>query len=151
MDHGLQSRMFRLDYPFCCTEASKLIISQFKLLHRRLTTNDYLKKIGVREDDNCTFGKNEKESLAHLYWHCRETSLFWEGFQKLLSENQITVKPKNYTLALEVGLNTEVFSQTQQYFYFLLARYFIWKCKMKDGLPKVNNVENDKKRKPKSL
>ena len=39
----------------CCTKASKLIVFQFKLLHRRLATNDYLHKIGLRNDDICTF------------------------------------------------------------------------------------------------
>jgi len=31
--------------PFCSTKATKLIIFQFKLLHRRLATNDFLNKI----------------------------------------------------------------------------------------------------------
>ena len=147
--------------PFCCTKASKLIIFQFKFLHRRLATNDYLKKIGLREDDNCTFCKSEKESLEHLFWHCRESCLFWEGFQKLLSKHQVTVKANNYPLALVLGLITDVFSQTQQYFYFLVARYFIWTCKLKEILPKLSNfpnflkcfcdLESDKKRKPKPL
>ena len=41
--------------PFCCTKASKLILFQFKLLHRRLATNDFLHKIGLRNDGICTF------------------------------------------------------------------------------------------------
>ena len=40
--------------PFCSTNATKLIISQFKLLHRRLATNDFLNKIDIRENDICT-------------------------------------------------------------------------------------------------
>ena len=35
--------------PFHCTNATKLIIFQFKLLHRRLATNGFLNKIGIRE------------------------------------------------------------------------------------------------------
>ena len=62
--------------PFCCTKASKLIIFQFKLLYRRLATNDYVKKIGLREDNNCIFCKNEKESLAHLYSGTAGRALF---------------------------------------------------------------------------
>ena len=41
--------------PFCSTKATKLIIFQFKLLHRRLATNDFLNKIGIRENGMCTF------------------------------------------------------------------------------------------------
>ena len=37
--------------PFCSTKDTKIIIFQFKLLHRRLATNDYLNKIGIRDND----------------------------------------------------------------------------------------------------
>ena len=40
------------ELPFCCTKAFKLNIFQFKLLHRRRTTNYSLNKIGLREDGN---------------------------------------------------------------------------------------------------
>ena len=38
-----------------CTKSTKLIEFQFKLLHRRIPTNDFLLKIGRKENDNCTF------------------------------------------------------------------------------------------------
>ena len=43
--------------PFNCTKISKLITFQFKLLHiyKRLATNDFLKKIGNRNNARCTF------------------------------------------------------------------------------------------------
>ena len=53
--------------PFYSTKATKLIIFQFKLLHRRVATNNFLNKIGIREDDICTFCRTEKESLFHLF------------------------------------------------------------------------------------
>ena len=39
--------------PFKCTKITLLINFQFKLLLRRLATNSFLKKIGVKESD-CT-------------------------------------------------------------------------------------------------
>ena len=45
--------------PFSCTKISKVIIFQFKLLHRRLATNDFLNKIGIRPDDLCAFCRDE--------------------------------------------------------------------------------------------
>ena len=125
--------------PFCCTKASKLIVFQFKLFHRRLATNDYLHKIGLRNDDICTFCKNGKESLAHLFWHCKETFSFWGRFQDLLTGNQVTIKEKNYSMDLVLRLKIDVFSHLQHYFYFLVARYFIWTCKMKEIIPSINN------------
>ena len=73
--------------PFYSTKATKLIIFQFKLLHRRLATNDFLNKIGIRENDICTFCRSEKESVFHLFWSCSETSSFWRDFMKWLAKN----------------------------------------------------------------
>ena len=82
--------------PFCSTKDTKLIIFQFKLLHRRLATNDFLNKIGIRDDDICTFCRTEKETLSHLFWSCCETSCFWQGFMKWLAENQIKIKIRHF-------------------------------------------------------
>ena len=68
--------------PFKCTKITKLITFQFKLLHRRLATNSFLKKIGIKESDLCTFCKTEAESLIHLFWSCGVTSIFWQEFKQ---------------------------------------------------------------------
>ena len=83
--------------PFCSTKATKLITFQFKVLHRRLVTNDFLNKIGIRENDICTLCRTEKESLFHLFWSCSETSCFRQGFMKWLAENQIKLKSNIFT------------------------------------------------------
>ena len=106
--------------PFYCTKATKLIIFQFKLLHRRLATNDFLHKIGI-----CTFCRIEKESLFHLFWSCSETSCFWQGFMKWLAENQIKLKSEIFTPNIIIGLRSDTLSNTKQCFYFLVARYYI--------------------------
>ena len=58
-----------------CTRSSRLIDFNFRFLHRRLATNSYLQKIGIREDNNCTFCHNEKEDLMYLFWQCEETTI----------------------------------------------------------------------------
>ena len=52
--------------PFECMKISKLRVFQFKLLHRRLATNDFLKKIKLRDNDLCNFCQIEEETLIHL-------------------------------------------------------------------------------------
>lgn len=123
--------------PFCSTKSTKLIIFQFKLLHRRLATNDFLNKIGIRENDICTFCRTEKESLFHLFWSCSGTSCFWRGFTKWLAENQIKLKSNIFTPDIIIGLRSDTLSNIKQYFYFLVARYYIWSCKTKEVLPKI--------------
>ena len=41
--------------PFYCTKETKLQTFQFKLLHRKIATNDYLHRIGISLTDKCTF------------------------------------------------------------------------------------------------
>ena len=87
----LQDNRWEMAYklPFYSTKATKLIIFQFKLLHWRLATNDFLKKIVIRENDICNFCRTEKESLFDLFWSCSETFCFWQGFMKCLTEKHI--------------------------------------------------------------
>ena len=123
--------------PFCSTKVAKLIIFQFKLLHRRLATKDFLKKIGLRENDICIFCGTVKESLIHLFWTCSKTFCFWQDFMKWLSQNQIMLKSNILAPAIIIGLRSDTLSHTKQYFYFLVARYFIWTCRTKEVTPKI--------------
>ena len=61
---------------FKCTKSTKLITFNFKLLHRQLPTNSFLKKVGLRDDDKCTFCHKEIENLIHLFWRCKKTKNF---------------------------------------------------------------------------
>ena len=61
---------------FQCTKSSKLITFNFKLLHRRLPTNCFLKKVGLRDDDKCSFCNKETENLIHLFWRCEKQKIF---------------------------------------------------------------------------
>ena len=123
--------------PFYRTKATKLIIFQFKLFHWRLATNDFRNKVGIGENDICTFCRTEKESLFHLFWSCSETSSFWQGFMKWLAENQIKIKSEILTPGIIIGLRSDTLSNTKQYFYFLVARCYIWSCRIKEVLPKI--------------
>ena len=51
------------------TKSSKLRVFNFKFLRRRLSTNDFLYKIGLSDNDKCTFCKRETETLFHLFWN----------------------------------------------------------------------------------
>ena len=61
---------------FKCTKSTKLITFNFKLLHRQLPTNSFLKKVGLRDDDKCTFCHKEIENLIHLFWRCKKQKNF---------------------------------------------------------------------------
>ena len=52
--------------PFWCTKETKLREFQFKFLHRRIATNDFLYKIGIKQSDSCTFCGEVTENLVNI-------------------------------------------------------------------------------------
>ena len=90
-----------------CTRSSKLIDFNYRFLHRRLATNSYLQKIGIREDNNCTFCHNEKEDLMHLFWQCEKTTIFWQNLLLWLQSCQILTTENNLHLETALGLKPD--------------------------------------------
>ena len=64
---------------FLCTREAKLRAFQFKFLHRKIATNDFLHKIDIKQTDSCSFCEEPKETLAHLFWTCKYTYKFWKS------------------------------------------------------------------------
>ena len=67
----------RYSKSFNCSKSTKLRNFQFKLLHRRVATNTFLEKIGIKENYLCTFCQKDIETLIHLFWTCEKTQIFW--------------------------------------------------------------------------
>ena len=44
---------------FQCTKSAKLITFNFKFLHRRISTNNLLRKTGLVDSEKCTFCERE--------------------------------------------------------------------------------------------
>ena len=59
-------------------KSCKLIDFNFIFLHRSLTSNSYLRKIGIRKDRKCTLHYKEKD-LMHLFWQCEKKKMFWQN------------------------------------------------------------------------
>ena len=64
--------------PFLCTCKSKLQVFQFKFLHRRIATENFLFKIGIASDNLCTFCNHCPETLLHLFWEWPYVQVFWK-------------------------------------------------------------------------
>ena len=57
-----------------CTKRTRLVEFQFKFLHRRISTNDFLTKIGIKDNPDCSFCNEELEKLTHLFWSCSKVN-----------------------------------------------------------------------------
>ena len=121
-----------------CTTSSKLIDFNFRFLHRRLPTNSYMQKIGDKEDRKCTFCRDEKEDLTHLFWKCQKTKNFSDNFSIWLQSCQI-LQPGSYLeMTTALGLTPDSSSfKLHINFCCLIAKNFI--CRSKECFPIHNN------------
>ena len=126
---------------FQCTKSSKLITFNFKLLHRRLPTNCFLKKVGLRDDDKCSFCNKETENLIHLFWRCEKTKNFWDSLFKWMQSCQLSLGEHNYLhINTALGLRPDRSKHKLQInFCCLIAKHYIWLCRSKEHSPNLNN------------
>ena len=129
-----------IEWLFNAQRAQKLITFNFKFLHRRISTNNFLKKIGLVDSENCTFCEKETEKLAHLFWTCPKTQVFWTNFKVWLQSCQVIAKevPLEPVIALVLRPDKSK-NKLQINFCCFNAKYYIWLCKQKKGSPKLNN------------
>ena len=76
--------------PFKSTLDTKIRTFQFKFLHRRIATNDYLCKIGVKQTPLCNFCENDGQSLIHLFYKCERVKQFWNEVHSWMQEQGMT-------------------------------------------------------------
>ena len=118
-----------------CTNSSRLIEFQFKLLHRRIPTNSFLQKIGLKESDKCSFCGVELETLNHLFWDCDETQCFWSKVVAWLKECKVVQESYILEITTALGLRPDTSNLKLQINYCLLqARFFVWCCKVKEKI-----------------
>ena len=107
-----------------CTKSTKSIIFQFKFPHRRLPTN--------------SFCQEETDTLLHLFWQCKVTSLFWGTFFQWLQSCSLIQKGNHLVMTTALGLKPDSSNTKLQInFSCLMSRYYIWKCKLRDEIPNL--------------
>ena len=97
-----------------CTKSTKLIVFTFKFLHRRLSTNNFLKKIGLVDSEKCTFCQEETEKLIHLFWECPKIQSFWITVSLWLQSCKVIEKETSLKLATALGLKPDSSEYTLQ-------------------------------------
>ena len=118
-----------------CTKSTKLIEFHLKFLHRRMPTNNFLCKIGLQDNTNCTFCKETPETLIHLFWSCEKISSFWNDVTEWLRKSHLISEDFTMENTIALGLRPDTSKFALQINYcLLLARYQIWLAKTKAKL-----------------
>ena len=123
------------------TRSMRILDFQYKGLHRRIPTNDFLTKIGVRDNPNCSFCNGEQEKLLHLFWSCPEVASFW--YDLIIRQTLLHNTPEHYTIDPLVALGLKPDSSKNHHqinFSCLLARNYNWKSKRKETTSKEEGI-----------
>ena len=133
----LENSLCSLAYK--CTKSSNIVVFNFKFLHRRLSTNSFLQKIGRTDTEMCSFCQNEKESLFHLIWECSKTCFFWNSVFSWMQSCNIIDKENIPQADTCFGLRPDASKYSLQInFCFLTSKYFIWLCRFKECNPMLD-------------
>nr|XP_054755365.1 uncharacterized protein LOC129261325 [Lytechinus pictus] len=109
---------------------SKIRMFQYKFIHRRISTNEYLFKIGVKNSPLCNFCKTEPQTLIHLFCLCPIVSKFWTEVNTWLNFHNISYhKFSNIDICFGVPSKFQHLSNT----IILFAKYFIFRTKCQEG------------------
>lgn len=114
----------------------KLRWFQLRIVHRILATNVMLQHMGVEVSSNCTFCNSERDSIPHIFWKCTYVQAFWENFQNALVEKCVVFS------SLHLNENIVLFGGDSHFrsddtfdLILLLAKFYIYRCKMNKDIP----------------
>ena len=130
--------------PFKSTKSTKLQWFQFRINHRILGTNVLLAKMGVRQNDLCTFCLHEPETICHIFWECNKIQLFWHNLRDYIF--------RETNKDIDINKKSALFGQQfndcmcEKNVILLNARFFIYKCKMQNTIPNLNLFKQEFKR-----
>ena len=109
---------------------------QVRIIHRILATNVVLKYIGIRQDENCSFCNNEKDTIEHALWECPVSQLFWQLFTNLINDKcQNAVQFKLSKELVLFGIDKNIVIDHTFHMILMLAKQYIYTCRMEESQP----------------
>ena len=121
---------------FETTLDTKLREFQYKILNLIIFTNEKLHRFKMVDSPLCAFCNAEEESLEHLLYFCKVSTFFWK---ELLS--WIAVEANIVLNASLLDILFGKFDLEKDFLLvnhiLLLAKYFIYKCKLSKVIPSL--------------
>ena len=110
---------------------------QYKLINRFLATNKYLKIIGIKKDDRCTFCLDETETLTHMYWHCPKVQSFIADTKsRLFYDFRINLSMDKKNWFFPTGLSA------METCIITIAKRVVYESRLKEIYPSFSHLKN---------
>ena len=132
---------------YTTSDEVKLRWFQYRIVHRIIPTQRYLYIRKLVGNPICNFCRIEEQTLDHLFFECPQIQTFWDNLVNLLKRKCMNCQ--NLTLSKEfVILGTKVNFKTDKIFNFiiLLAKFYIYKSKLDDTIPRLDIFMNSLKK-----
>ena len=114
----------------------KLKWLQIRIVHRILGTNIITTKMGLENNNKCTFCQNYKENIQHLLWDCVITQNFWKTLERNIVEKCLNATALRFSEHVVLfGCDSNFRSDQTFDLLILLAKSYIYKCKMSKENP----------------
>lgn len=123
--------------PFKSCKNTKLQWFQYRINQRIISTNDFLFKIKLRDNNLCTFCNNTAEKIEHLFWYCEIINNFWIEVEDFIYK-KINRNINIYRESAIFGLINQKQKYKPQNFLLLTTRHYIYKCRIDKKLPNLN-------------
>ena len=98
-------------------------------------------KMGIVNCSKCTFFKDDKDSIDHIFWQCSCIKRFWQILDsKLNTKCNITFQARITQNFVLFGLDSHNSVKADEVFGFviLFAKHYIYQCKRNMSLPRVD-------------
>lgn len=126
---------------FSTTKSTKLQWFQYRIIHRILGTNHLLYKMNKRQNPDCSFCKEEPETIEHLLWTCPVINDLWEDLNSwIFRETQIEL-PLNLELVIFGFLE----KSEKNYFrnlVIILSKFYIYRTKLNEVQVSIIALKN---------
>ena len=112
------------------TNIPKFRSFQYRLLQRAIVTNTQLCKWKIIQDDRCYFCREERETIEHLFFHCRTVQQVWTDFFQYIRQRFSVVVQEGPVAIL---FNQIVAGNHVANFLCLIAKQYIYQQRCLKG------------------
>lgn len=114
---------------------------QYRLQHRILPVNTYLKNIGIKNCNKCNICKTEIESIQHLFWECDEIKRIWQMLIEWI-QNKINKTIQLNLTSILFGNSENLQTSYPLNFIILHTKYSIYCSSRKNDKITLNEIKN---------
>ena len=118
-----------------CTKNKKIIWFQDRLLHRILTTNQFVSRF-TNQDSRCSFCKRDTETLIHLFCRCEVIISLWSAVGSSASRSGLLLSLNEKSIILGNDItDTNVPDEKADVIrlVILLFKFYIYRTKVASG------------------